>query len=332
MNNIFIIDRRRTLQALLCAASLLATSAHAQGGYPNRPITWVVPYAAGAATDTLTRYLAKDMSIDLGKPIAVDNMPGAGTVKAAVQMADAKPDGYRIMSADSATLALNPALMEKLPYNAQKSFTLIGMFARFPLVLVVHKDVPVKTTSELIEYVRKRPGQTNYASAGLGTPHHLAMELFLDKTSTKMTHVPYNGSGPALTDLLAGRVNVMFSSLSSIAPYLQNGNLRAIAVTGTERFPTLASVPTMAESDPLLNGYELYAWQGLVAPAGLPADIRSRLSDSLQKIVSSETVKKRFLDLGIEAISGTPASFEQYAQNEATRWTALVKSRGIQRE
>lgn len=332
MNPTTPVSRRFMLQALAASAGASALPALAQG-YPNRPITWVVPYAAGAATDILSRRLAQDIGTELGQPVVIENVPGAGTINAAVQLTRAKPDGYRVMTADSATLALNPALMDKLPYDPQASFSAIGMFARFPLFLVVGRNVPARNLTELIEYIRSpRGSELNYGSAGMGSPHHLAMELLQEGIGSKMVHVPYAGAGPALNDLLGGRIGLMFSSLGPIAQHVSSGALKIIACSGNERFPTVADVPTLAQADARLKGYEVYAWQGVVAPAGLPEDIRTRWSAALQKVAASEGVKRRFLELGIEAVATNGKAFEQYAASEAKKWTALVKSRGIKRE
>ena len=328
----FLSSRRQVLQSLAASGLAGALPARAQG-YPTRPITWVVPYAAGAATDVLTRRLAQDLTVELGQPIAVENIPGAGTINAASQLARAKPDGYRVMTADSATLAINPALMEKLPYDPQTSFTAIGMFARLPLFLAVHRNVPARSVPELIDHILKtRGGDGNYGSAGMGSPHHLAVELFQERIGSKMTHIPFAGAGPALTELLGGRIDMMFSSLGAIAPHIASGAVRALACSGGERFSGALDIPSMAEIDARLKGYEVYAWQGVLAPAGLPEDIRSRWSTALRKVVTSDAVKRRFLELGVEAVSSDPQAFEKYASNEAKKWAALVKSRGIKRE
>jgi tripartite-type tricarboxylate transporter receptor subunit TctC len=329
----FRLSRRQLLKSMLAGAAGHAFPALASQGFPSKPLNWVVPYAAGAATDILTRRLAQDMAHDFGQQVLIENVPGGGTVNAAVQVTRSKPDGYRVMTADSATLALNPALMDKLPYDPLRSFTTIGMFARFPLFLVVHKDVPARTLPELVDYiVRTRKSDVSYGSAGLGSPHHMAMELLQDRIGSQMVHVPYAGAGPALTDLLGGRLELMFSSLSPIAQYVSSGALRVIAGTGSQRFPTAPDIPTMAEADARLQGYEVYAWQGVVGPAGLPADVRQRWAQVLHKTASSEAVKQRFLELGIEAAPSTPQAFESYIAAEAKRWSALVKSRGIRRE
>lgn len=325
-------SRRLLLQSLMATGVASALPARAQA-YPSRPITWVVPYAAGAATDVLTRRLAQDLATELGQPIAVENIPGAATVNAAAQMARTKPDGYRVMTADSATLALNPALMEKLPYDPQTSFTAVGMFARLPLFLAVHRNVPARTLPELIDHILKtRGGDGNYGSAGMGSPHHMAVELLQERIGSKMVHVPFAGVGPALNELLSGRIDMMFSSLGSIAPHIASGAVKAIACSGSERFSGAPDIPTLAESDARLKGYEVYAWQGVVAPAGLPEDIRMRWSTALRKVAASDAVKRRFLELGVEAIASDPRAFELYATNEAKKWAALVKSRGIKRE
>ena len=314
--------------AAACTIGGFAASALAQP-YPSRTITWVVPYAPGAATDILTRRLAQDMATELGQSIVIENAPGAGTVNAATQLTRAKPDGYRLMTADSATLAVNPALMEKIPYDAQKSFTTIGMFARFPLILVAHKDMPVKNVAEMLAYVRQNAGATNYGSAGIGSPHHLGMELLQDMAGVNVVHVPFNGIAPAMTEILSGRIQFMFSSYGPITQHLKTGALKALAVSGAERFFAVPEVATVADADARLKGYQLYAWQGVVAPAGLPDDIRARLNATLQKVVASDGLKKRFTELGIEAVSGTAASFEAYAAAEAKQWAALVKARNI---
>lgn len=332
MNPTTPISRRFLLQAFAASAGASALPALAQG-YPNRPITWVVPYAAGAATDILSRRLAQDISIELGQPVVIENMPGAGTINAAVNLARAKADGYRVMTADSATLALNPALKEKLPYDPQASFSAIGMFARFPLFLVVHRDMPVRNLTELIDYIRSpRGSDVSYGSAGMGSPHHLAMELLQESIGSKMVHVPYSGAGPALNDLLGGRIGLMFSSLGPITAHVKSGALRVIACSGNERFPTVADVPTLAQADARMKGYEVYAWQGVVAPAGLPEDVKNRWGAALRKVASSDAIKSRFLELGIEALASDAKTFEQYAASEAKKWSALVKSRGINRE
>lgn len=324
------MSRRLVMQSLLAAGAASALPARAQA-YPSRPISWVVPYAAGAATDVLTRRLAQDISLELGQPIAVENQPGAGTVNAAVQLARAKPDGYRVMTADSATLALNPALMDKLAYDPQASFSTLGMFARFPLFLVVNRNVPARNLSELIDHIL-RNRNINYGSAGMGSPHHMAMELLQESIGSKMVHVPYSGAGPALNELLGGRIDLMFSSLGPITQHLASGALKVIASTGSERFVGAAEIPTLAESDARLKGYEVYAWQGVVAPAGLPEDIRAKWSNAMRKVVSSDAIKKRFLELGVEAVASDPRAFERYAAAEAKKWAALVKSRGLRRE
>ncbi len=326
------MSRRLALQSLLAAGATTAWPAWAQA-FPSRPITWVVPYAAGAATDVLTRRLAQDIAQELGQPIAVENQPGAGTINAAVQLARSKPDGYRVMTADSATLALNPALIDKLAYDPQASFSTIGMFARFPLFLVVNRNVPARNMSELIDYIlRTRSGDGNYGSAGMGSPHHMGMEMLQESIGSKMVHVPFAGAGPALNELLGGRIDMMFSSLGPIASHLATGAVKMIACSGAERFVGAPDIPTMAEGDARLKGYELYAWQGIVAPAGLPDDIRAKWSQALRKVAASDAVKRRFLELGVEAVATDPRAFERYAAAEARKFAALVKSRGLRRE
>lgn len=327
------INRRDTLKMMVASLGATSLGSYANTQYPNRAITWVVPYAAGAATDILTRLLAKEISADLGQPVVIENVPGAGTINAAVQLTRNKPDGYRVMTADSATLALNPALIEKLPYDAQKSFTSIGMFARFPLYLVVNKDLPANNLTQLVDYITQtKKSELNYGSAGMGSPHHMAMELLQETIGSNMVHVPYTGTGPALTDLLGGRLDLMLSSLGPIASHVKAGALKVIASTGDARFPTTPAIPTIAESDPRFKDYKFYAWQGVVSVAALPEEIQKTWAEALAKASQNPAIQRQFLDMGIEAVTVNAADFKKHAADEKDMWVALAKSRGIKRE
>lgn len=327
------LNRRSAMKTLAAVSGMVTLPGLANTAYPNRAITWVVPYAAGAATDILTRILAKDIATEMAQPVVIENVPGAGTVNAAIQLKRAKPDGYRMMTADSATLSLNPALVDKLPYDAKESFTYIGMFARFPLYLVVNKDVPARTLTELVKYiVHTKKSELNYGSAGMGSPHHMAMELLQQTISSNMVHVPYAGAGPALTDLLGGRIDLMFSSLGPIASHLKTGSLRVIACTGEQRFATTPNIPTMAESHASFASYSFYAWQGVVGTAPLPEDIQKKWSKALLKASQSPAIRQQFLNMGIELVTKMGREFMDYAEEERGKWIALAKSRGLKRE
>ncbi len=320
----------RTLAVFAATATLAigaAAPARAADTWPSQPIRWVVPYPAGGGTDVVARTLGQAISPALGKQVVVDNRPGAATIVGADAVAHAKPDGYTVLTADTATLAANPSLYKKLPYSAEKDFVHVGMVARFPLVLVAAPNFPAKTLREVIDYAQKNPGKVNFASPGPGSPHHLAMELFMDQTHIKMTHVPYKGAAPAVQDLLAGQVDLMFVDLASGQQNVTAGKLRAIGVATPRRLPVLPNVPTVAEGG--VAGFEAYAWQGMVAPAGTPKPIVTRLNAELVKALKSPEVQKRMEGVGVEPVSSTPEEFAQYAHAEAERWGKLIKAKGI---
>jgi tripartite-type tricarboxylate transporter receptor subunit TctC len=319
---------RIVLMALAAAGALSATSAPARAeDWPAQPIRWVVPYPAGGGTDVVARTLGLAIGPALGQQIVVDNRPGAATIVGADAVAHSKPDGYTLLTADTATLAANPALYRKLPYNAEKDFAHVGMIARFPLVLVANPGFPAKTLQEVIDYARKHPGKINFASPGAGSPHHLAMELFMDQTKTKMTHVPYKGAAPAVQDLLAGQVDLMFLDLAAGQQNVLSGKLRALGAATPKRLAALPNVPTVAEGG--VAGFEAYAWQGVVAPAGTPKPAIARLNQELVKALKSADVQKRFEGIGVEPVSSSPEQFADYARAEAARWGTLIKAKGI---
>ncbi|CAG2149541.1 Bug family tripartite tricarboxylate transporter substrate binding protein [Cupriavidus numazuensis] len=320
----------RSLAVLAATATLAvgaAAPARAADAWPSQPIRWVVPYPAGGGTDVVARTLGQAITPALGKQVVIDNRPGAATIVGADAVAHAKPDGYTVLTADTATLAANPSLYKKLPYNADKDFVHVGMIARFPLVLVATPNFPAKTLKEVIEYAQKNPGKVNFASPGPGSPHHLAMELFMDQTHIKMTHVPYKGAAPAVQDLLAGQVDLMFVDLASGQQNVTAGKLRALGVATPKRLAMLPNVPTVAEGG--VAGFEAFAWQGVVAPAGTPKPIVTRLNAELVKALKSPDVQKRMEGVGVEPVSSTPEEFAQYAHAEAERWGKLIKAKGI---
>lgn len=329
--------QRPALQAWrACAAPLLAAltlgaaafqPARAADNWPTQPIRWVVPYLAGGGTDVVARTLGQAITPALGQQVVIDNRPGAATIVGADAVAHSKPDGYTLLTADTATLAANPSLYKKLPYNADKDFVHVGMVARFPLILVATPNFPARTLKEAIEYVQKNPGKVNFASPGAGSPHHLAMELFMDQTKTRMTHVPYKGAAPAVQDLLAGQVELMFLDLASGQQNVAAGKVRALGVATPKRLTALPAVPTVAEAG--VPGFEAYAWQGVVAPAGTPKPVVTRLNAELVKALKSADVQKRFEGIGVEPVSSTPEEFAQYARSEAERWGKLIKAKGI---
>ena len=322
------MQRRHLLQnALALAGAAAAPGAFAQADYPNQPIRWVVPYPAGGGTDVLARTMAEAMRGPLGQQIVVDNRPGASTNIGAQMVATAKPDGYTLMSADNALLAYNEHLFSKLPFSPEKDFTYIGGLSRFPLALVVHPGFAAKTLKDFIAYAKANPGKLNYASPGNGSPHHLAMEMFKNRTQTFLTHIPYRGAAPALQDVMGGQVPCMFLDLAAGLPVIQAGKVRALAIGSARRVAALPEVPTLAEAG--VPHTEVYAFQGVLAPAGLPAALTTRLNAEINKALATPAVAKRMQDFGMEALPGTPEQFRAMARSESQRWGAIIKSAGV---
>ena len=323
--------QRRTLLSALAAAGATSAApwavAQSPGTWPDQPLRWVVPYPAGGGTDVLARTLAEAMRQTLGQQIVVDNRPGAATNIGAQLVATAKPDGYTFMSADNAVLAFNEHLFSKLPFSPQKDFTYVGGISRFPLALVVHPSFEAKTLKDFIAYARANPGKLNYASPGNGSPHHLAMEMFKDRTKTFLTHIPYRGAAPAMQDVMGGQVPCMFLDLAAGLPVIQSGKVRALAIGSAKRVAALPDVPTLAEAG--VPNTEVYAFQGILAPAGLPAAITARLNGDLNKALANPTVVKRMQDFGMEALPGTPEQFRAMARAESKRWGEIIQAAGV---
>ncbi|WP_311223008.1 MULTISPECIES: tripartite tricarboxylate transporter substrate binding protein [unclassified Acidovorax] len=322
------MQRRHLLQNALALAGASAVPwASAQADYPAQPIRWVVPYPAGGGTDVLARTVAEALRGPLGQQIVVDNRPGASTNIGAQLVATAKPDGYTLMSADNALLAFNEHLFSKLPFNPQKDFTYVGGLSRFPLALVVHPAFEAKTLKDFIAYARASPGKLNYASPGNGSPHHLAMEMFKHRTKTFLTHIPYRGAAPALQDVMGGQVPCMFLDLAAGLPVIQAGKVRALAIGAGRRVAALPDVPTLAEAG--VPDTEVYAFQGVVAPAGLPAPITQRLNAEINQALATPAVAKRMQDFGMEALPGTPEQFLALSRAESKRWGEIIRAAGV---
>lgn len=322
--------QRRTLLSALAAAGATTAAPWAlaqQAAWPDQPLRWVVPYPAGGGTDVLARTVAEAMRQTLGQQIIVDNRPGASTNIGGQAVATAKPDGYTFMSADNAILAYNEHLFTKLPFNPEKDFTYVGGISRFPLALVVHPSFEAKTVKEFLAYVRANPGKLNYASPGNGSPHHLAMEMFKNRTKTFLTHIPYRGAAPALQDVMGGQVPCMFLDLAAGLPVITSGKVRALAIGSAKRVAALPDVPTLAEAG--VPNTEVFAFQGILAPAGLPAAITARLNGDLNKALLNPAVVKRMADFGMEALPGTPEQFRAMARAESKRWGEIIKAAGV---
>lgn len=320
--------QRRQALAMLAAGGALAAAPFARAqAWPEQPIKWIVPYPAGGGTDVIARALAEALRTSLGQPLIIDNRPGAATNIGADMVAKAKPDGYTIMSADNAVLAFNEYLFSKLPFNPEKDFSYIGAIGKFPLALVVHPDFPAKDFKEFLAYVKANPGKVNYASPGNGSPHHLSMEMFKNRTGTFLTHIPYRGAAPAMNDVMGGQVPCMFLDLASGLQIMQGKKVRVLAIGSGARSKLLPDVPTLAEVG--VRDAEVFAFQGLLGPAGLPANVVAKLNSELNKSFSTPAVLKRFADIGMEAMPGTPEQFRQLARAESKRWGPVIKATGV---
>jgi tripartite-type tricarboxylate transporter receptor subunit TctC len=310
-------------------AAALAAIAWPRVARPQeRPIRLVVPYAVGGTTDMLGRLLAQEMAPLLGRGIVVENMPGAGSGIGAAHVARAEPDGSTLLIATSTTLAINPWIYPKLAYDPVRDFAPIGMIGAVPLVVVVPAVRPVRDLAELATAASARADGLAFGSAGNGSPQHLAAELFKAATGARMTHVPYKGTGPALVDLLTGRLDVMFSDIAPALPHLKGGALRALAVTSMRRQPALPQVPAVAESGIAgTRDYEAVAWQALVAPAGTPPDRVQRAADALRSVLTRATLRERLEAEGFEPQPGTPDELAARVRHDTERWGRLIRSR-----
>ncbi len=294
--------------------------------YPAKPIRLVAPFPPGGATDTLSRTIGQKLSDRLMQPVMIDNRPGAGGSIAAEVTAKAAPDGYTLFMGTAGTHGINPALYARLPYDPIRDFAPVALVAYVPNVLVVHPSVPTTSLKGLIALANAKPRELSFASVGNGSGPHLAMELLKSMAGIDMVHVPYKGSAPALTDLLSGRVALMFDAMASALPHVKAGRLRALAVTGAKRSAAAPDVPTVAEAG--LPGYEINPWFGVFAPAGTPTEVVAKLSDEITKILNMPDVRERLIGQGLEPAGGTPEQFAAHVGSEMKKWARLVKRSG----
>ncbi len=317
---------RRTWMAAACTAlALMGTSAQAQD-YPVKPIRIVVPLPPGGSNDVLARILAQKMSEAFGQPVIVENKPGAAGNISTDYMAKAEGDGYTIAIAPNQTVAVNPVLYPKLPFDVIKDLQGISMLGRVPMVLVVSPKVTATTVTELIAQAKAHPDKFSYASAGSGSPQHMAAEVFKSMTGTKLVHIPYKGSAPALIDVLGGTVDVMFCPINSALPHIRSGKLRALGSTGTQRLELLPNLPTVAETVP---NYESDIWIGMIAPAKTPATIINKLHAELRRSLALPDVRSKLADQGIYAETSTAADFTKLIATDQKRWAAVIKFANI---
>ena len=314
---------RMAAGALLAAFALLS---HAQAPFPSKPIRIVVPFPAGGTTDILARAVAQKLTETLGQSVVVDNRPGAGGNIGAELVAKSPPDGYTLLMGTVGTHAINASLYAKMPYDHVKDFAPVILVAGVPNVLVVNPSVPANNVQELIAYIKANPGKVNFASSGSGTSIHLAGELFKTMAGVSMTHVPYKGSAPAVTDLLGGQVQLMFDNLPSALPQIKAGKLRALAVTSAQRASALPDVPTVAEAG--LPGFDATSWFGLLAPAGTPKDVVAKLNAEVAKWLASPEAREKLASQGAIAAGQSPEDFTRHIAAETAKWQKVVKESG----
>jgi tripartite-type tricarboxylate transporter receptor subunit TctC len=294
--------------------------------FPSKPMRIVVPFTPAGAVDIATRATANEMTKILGHPVAVENKPGAGGNLGVLDVARSAPDGYSMVMSTSGIQAINPALYAKMPLDPNKELTPVAPIVSLSNVLVVHPSVPAKSVKEVIELAKKDPGKWTYASSGNGTSIHMSGAMFTQLTGTDILHIPYKGSAPAITDLLAGQTNMMFDNIPSALPHIKSGKLRALATTGAKRDPALPDLPTVAEAG--VKGYESGVWFGIMVPAATPRDIVMKLNAAAVQATKSPEFVKRMTDLGYNIIPGTPQQMESMLKDELARWAPIVKASG----
>jgi tripartite-type tricarboxylate transporter receptor subunit TctC len=323
------LTRHMALSAGLSLLSLLAVNAPAVAdGFPERQVTLVVPFAAGGSTDVVARIIAQKMSEDLGQQVIVQNVAGAGGNLGADNVARADADGYTILMGTVATHALNPLILKSTPYDAEKDFAPISLLVVVPNVLVVNPALPAKNVEELLALLKGAPDQYSYASSGNGTPLHLSGELFKSMAGVEMVHIPYKGAGPALNDVIANQVPIMFDNLPSSSGHIKAGTLRALAVTTKERAASFPDVPTVAESG--IPGYETYTWNALFAPAGTPPEVIARLNQSANTALKDPAVAERMKEFSATIVGSTPEELGAHVKAEIAKWTPVVRDAKVQ--
>ena len=314
------------LVVIATAGVLSAAPAQAQGTWPDKPLKLVVPYPAGGNADNTARLLATQLGQRLGQQVVVDNRPGGSGTIGAAAVAKAPADGYTLLL-DATAFTVNPSLFPKLPFDAAKDFAPISLVLQVPLLMVVPANSPFQSVADVAKAARARPGHLTYASAGNGGAQHLAGELFKQGQKVAITHIPYRGGAPALTDLIGGQVNLMFSATTASGPFVKSGKLRALAISSPRRVEGWESVPTVAESG--VPGFQVSEWNGLFAPAGTPRPVLERLEAEARAIVASPEMKKRFAELGVQGVGSSAQEFSSFLKAETTKWAEVIRTSGI---
>jgi tripartite-type tricarboxylate transporter receptor subunit TctC len=318
----------RKARIAFAAAALLAWAVPAvpAADYPTRPVALVVAFPPGGASDVLARIVGRKLEQILGQPLVIDNRPGAGGNVAAETVAHAAPDGYTLLAGNNAILATNAALYKKINFDPVADFAPIGLIGSQANILVVNPALPVKSMAELIALAKANPGKLSFASSGHGLAAHLAGELFKAEAKIDIVHVPYKGAAPALQDVIAGHVQMMFATASSVVPHIRDGKVRALAVATLKRTAVLPDIPTIDELG--IKNFDATTWHGLVAPARTPEDVIAVLNGALTNSLEDASVRKSLGDLGVDVIGGTPEAFAAYIKSEIPKWTAIIKASG----
>jgi len=321
------VSRRRLMKCGLAAAlSASLVSAFAQAALPNKPITLVVPFSAGGATDVVSRLVAQKLSERVSRTIVVDNVAGGGGAIGAAKVAKATNDGSVLLMGTIATHAINPLSTSPSPYDPQRDFSPVSLIAKVPNVLLVNSSVKAQNVRELIALLKSQPGKMNYGSSGLGTPPHLSGELFKSMAGVDINHVPYKGGGPAMSDLVGGHIPILFDVLTGAASHIRAGSVRALAITTDKRSPSFPELPTMAEAG--LPGYETYTWNGIFGPAGMPRPVVELLSRELQAVVAEPDVQAKLKELSATPVGATPEVLAALVKSDLDKLGALIKSIG----
>jgi tripartite-type tricarboxylate transporter receptor subunit TctC len=318
----------KKLPLVLIALSALCPSVPAHAAdYPNRVIRMIVPYPTGGTSDVLARVLAKKMGDNMGQSLIIENIGGAAGTIGATAVARATPDGYTLIFGYATQFTIAPALYQNLSYDPIKSFVPIGSVVRFHFLMTAYSALPVNSLSELVAHAKTNPGKLTYASPGVGTSTHLIGELFKLKQAIDLVHVPYRGGGPAITDYVAGRIDIYWDAIAPLLPWVQKGNIKPLAVTSAKRMPDLPNVPTAIEAGmPDLN---VFTWTALFAPAGVPSDVAAKLEAELQKAMADKDVQDVFFKNGYEMFPGKPASVAELIRNDLDKWSAVVQATGL---
>jgi tripartite-type tricarboxylate transporter receptor subunit TctC len=316
-----------TRRSILGFAALTLTGLPASAqSFPNKVIRFIVPWSPGGVTDVVARLISDKLSAQIGQPVIVENKPGASGVIGTEYVAKSPPDGYTLVVVTASTHAMGPSVTPTSAYDPVKDFAPVIQVTNAPTIMVVPPSFPAKTVAEFVALAKQKPGQLNFASYGNGSAAHLAAELFMQATGTRMVHVTYKGSAPAIVDLIAGRVQVFFDSIPSALPHVRSGSLKALAVTGAERTPAASDIPTIAETYP---GFQVTVWQGLAAPAGTPPDVVKKLYEEVAKVMAMSDVKAKLIDLGADPVSVPPEQFAAHIRRENEKWRQLVKTANI---